>query len=159
MRLPLYFSSLKPSFTFKSKLFHHHLRVTLQTVLCYCAKPSSSGDHLQNFRRTQRENHSPTKSFRLVLPISGIYSTPAFKTAVLASAAQPVTTTTSLSPRYRSRPNREGSTSITVIIPANSLMCSSTDFHAQRKLSAQVSLKKKIIIITYRRKESRRQPT
>lgn len=84
MHLLLYFSSLKPSFTFKSKLCRHHLCVTLQTVLCYCAKPSSSGDHLENFRRPQRENHSSTKSFRLVLPNSSIYSTLVFRTAVLA---------------------------------------------------------------------------
>ena len=84
MHLLLYFSSLKPSFTFKSKLFRHHLCVALQTVFCYCAKPSSSGDHPDNFCRPQHENHSVTKSFRLVLPISSIYSTLVFKTAVLA---------------------------------------------------------------------------
>lgn len=138
-----YFSSLKPSFTFKSKL--SHLRVTLQNIFywpnfhlcchlqmsveklhpsskeprsfpmltssvwsihllkswteiekhqetvvfvgsevpCYCANPSSSVDHLEIFQRPQCENHASMKSFRLVLPISSIYSELVFKTAVL----------------------------------------------------------------------------
>lgn len=59
------FSSPKPSFTFKSKLFPYPPCVALQTVLCHCAKPRTSGSTWRT-PTEQHENHSIMESSTLV---------------------------------------------------------------------------------------------